>query len=508
MQDEATQPRGGVVVASGYGLKVYVERGHLAVHDGIGGDRRTRRYARVHSGVERLVVLGQSGYVTFDALKWLRDIGAAFVQIDSDARLVASTASVGTDQPALRRAQALAADAAVGTEVARSLLRDKIRGQATLRPELGNDQRPQFFDAALAEMDHADTIEQLLGVEAAAALAYWEAWRGLDVRFGARDRADAPTHWLTFGQRHSPLTSSPRLAANPPIAILNYLYSFLEAEATLACHAVGLDPGLGVFHRDRKSRNSLALDIMEACRPAVDAYLLALLQQRTLRRRDFVETRRGVCRLLPGLAKELAVTAPVWRRHVAPVAERVARMLAVAAGQDAPATQLTGTARRQAWDGRRRRPKRSSSDNLSLPSTCRACGGELANRRRRVCDGCRRDRAIEAGKAARPVAAAVLDQLRDGGRDPAHGGDAARRRGLKNRSHQAAVSKWNSHHDKPDRALFSRELTPRLRRLTTKELVEATGLSEHYCSLIRLGKRIPHPRHWEALRGAVGDDAS
>ena len=60
MQDQATPPRGGVVVASGYGLKVYVERGHLAVHDGIGGDRRTRRYARVHSGVERLVVPGRA----------------------------------------------------------------------------------------------------------------------------------------------------------------------------------------------------------------------------------------------------------------------------------------------------------------------------------------------------------------------------------------------------------------------------------------------------------------
>jgi hypothetical protein len=28
----------------------------------------------------------------------------------------------------------------------------------------------------------------------------------------------------------------------------------------------------------------------------------------------------------------------------------------------------------------------------------------------------------------------------------------------------------------------------------------ATGLGEHYCSLIRLGKKILHPRHWDALR--------
>jgi hypothetical protein len=49
--------------------------------------------------------------------------------------------------------------------------------------------------------------------------------------------------------------------------------------------------------------------------------------------------------------------------------------------------------------------------------------------------------------------------------------------------------------------VFTREVLPVLRGATISQLVAATGLSEHYCSLIRLGKRVPHPRHWEALRG-------
>ena len=32
------------------------------------------------------------------------------------------------------------------------------------------------------------------------------------------------------------------------------------------------------------------------------------------------------------------------------------------------------------------------------------------------------------------------------------------------------------------------------------DLVAATGLSEHYCSLIRLGKRTPHARHWHRFQ--------
>jgi hypothetical protein len=95
----------------------------------------------------------------------------------------------------------------------------------------------------------------------------------------------------------------------------------------------------------------------------------------------------------------------------------------------------------------------------------------------------------------------VLASLRAEERDPGHGGTAAERRGVKNRAHQRAVNEWSG--EKPDRSVFIAEILPRLRTLSISTLATATGLSEHYCSLIRLGKRIPHPRHWEGLRQLV-----
>jgi CRISPR-associated endonuclease Cas1 len=83
------------------------------------------------------------------------------------------------------------------------------------------------------------------------------------------------------------------MAANPANAILNYLYALLEAECRIACLAIGLDPGLGIVHADQRSRDSLALDIMEAVRPDVDAYVLDLLASRVFAARDFHETRQG-----------------------------------------------------------------------------------------------------------------------------------------------------------------------------------------------------------------------
>src|SRR5947209_46938 len=64
-----------------------------------------------------------------------------------------------------------------------------------------------------------------------AAYAYWSAWSAVPVPFPPRDRSAVPQHWLTFGQRQSPLSNSPRMAINPANAILNYLYALLEIES-------------------------------------------------------------------------------------------------------------------------------------------------------------------------------------------------------------------------------------------------------------------------------------
>ena len=93
-------------------------------------------------------------------------------------------------------------------------------------------------------------------IEASAALAYWSAWSNLSIQYPRTDLRRVPDHWQVFGARVSPLTGSPRLAVNPPNAILNYLYAVLESEARLAAAELGLDPGLGVLHKDRPNRES------------------------------------------------------------------------------------------------------------------------------------------------------------------------------------------------------------------------------------------------------------
>lgn len=493
-------PARGLVVARGAGIKVRVTDSWLVVEDGIGVGRRVRRFRRTDR-MTRLVVIGRSGYVSFEAIRWLYDVGASLVHIDPEGTVLASSTASGPVIPSLRRAQALASVSDAGLEAARMLLSAKVEGQASLLGDLPAGEASRLgLSLGLEEIRSARDVHGLLAGELRAAGAYWDAWAPLPVRVAPRKGrpGDLPEHWLRFGGRASLLTGAPRMATNPANALLNYLYALLSAETTLACQAVGLDPGLGIFHADRDhtvGRAAFSFDAMEAVRPAVDAYVLAILTQRTLRSEDFGETRKGACRISLTFAGELAETVSTWRELVAPYVERVAHILGGRAGSG----PLTRAGHLAAWESRRpghRRRKRAAVP--SLPGTCRDCGSELPTRRHRYCEACRRRRWEENAPRARENAAAVLAVLRSEQRDPGHGGQAAKLRGAKNAAHQRAVREWEG--DRPDPALFAAEILPGLRGKPISVLAAATGLSEHYCSLIRLGKRVPHPRHWDVLR--------
>jgi CRISP-associated protein Cas1 len=83
-----------------------------------------------------------------------------------------------------------------------------------------------------------------------------------------------PPHWLPIGNRQSPLSGSARNAVSPAQACVNYLYAVMATELTIALHGAGFDPALGILHLDKEDRASLAYDLLELARPAVDAWAL------------------------------------------------------------------------------------------------------------------------------------------------------------------------------------------------------------------------------------------
>jgi len=69
----------GVLVLSGFGIGVRMQRGHLQIEDGVGMERRMIRLPRVGHGLKRLIVIGTDGFVSLSALEWLTEQDASFV---------------------------------------------------------------------------------------------------------------------------------------------------------------------------------------------------------------------------------------------------------------------------------------------------------------------------------------------------------------------------------------------------------------------------------------------
>src|SRR5579862_8487364 len=126
---QAPAPPHGVLTLFGYGISVRVERGHLTYKDGIGTARREARFPRVRHGLRRLVVIGSDGMISLAALRWLADQDAAFVMLDRDGSVLATTGPVRPSDARLRRAQALAIKSGAGLQITKELISKKLAGQ-------------------------------------------------------------------------------------------------------------------------------------------------------------------------------------------------------------------------------------------------------------------------------------------------------------------------------------------------------------------------------------------
>jgi len=106
-------PDRGVCVVDGYGIKIRVDKRHLVVSDGVGNHRREARFHKATHKLDRLVILGHTGYITLEAIRWLTDAGIGIIHLDANGHRLGTSTDLGLNHPALRRAQALAASSPI-----------------------------------------------------------------------------------------------------------------------------------------------------------------------------------------------------------------------------------------------------------------------------------------------------------------------------------------------------------------------------------------------------------
>jgi hypothetical protein len=183
------------------------------------------------------------------------------------------------------------------------------------------------------------------------------------------------------------------------------------------------------------------------------------------------------------------------------IVERAAHLLAAKAGGRVPRlTPLTCANYTAGWD--KRRAARSRPERAIVPTRgCAACGAQIPVGKAKLCADCRTSKNRDHPNDNRAKVNDALARMRTEGEDAARGGAAGRQRAAKNVAHQRAASRRAGPISDP--SVFATEILPRLRDLTSSQIAAATGLSQHYCALIRGGRKTPHPRHRTALQAVA-----
>jgi CRISPR-associated protein Cas1 len=170
-------------------------------------------------------------------------------------------------------------------EFARTVVRAKIQGarkvaagfaKHCLAETLG--EAPRRLQESLDAVDAAQSVDELRGVEGAAARAYFDLfrrWNRSPLPFEGREK---------------------RGAATPVNVLLNLGYSLLTQELNGLIEAAGLDPAAGFYHKPDADRPSLACDWVEEFRhPLVDRLVLRVINQGTIGLEDFIDLEeRGI----------------------------------------------------------------------------------------------------------------------------------------------------------------------------------------------------------------------
>ena len=262
--------------------------------------------------VDRCVIHGAQTRLDSGVLMKLAEAGATTVLMSPRSpRRVAIVLGPQHNDAAIRLAQATRVmDDSFCRGWALDVVRAKIARQRRTLQQLRKarpDARKPLFDAEqtlaaiardLDAYDRADApaLGNLRGREGAAARAY----------FGGLAAVFAPALNFTGRNRRPP--------RDPVNACLSLGYTLLHAQAIHACITSGLDPLLGFYHRPAFGRESLASDLIEPLRPAVDLWVWGLLRSRALREEHFTQD-KGACLL--GKAGRQSFYAE-WELHHTP----------------------------------------------------------------------------------------------------------------------------------------------------------------------------------------------
>jgi len=228
------------------------------------------------SKIEAVLIFGNVQFTT-QAVCELFEHGIEMALLTKSGRLIGQLTSPATKNIDLRVVQFRQhGDEKFKLGLSRAIVKGKVNNCRSImtsfsynHPSIDLSGELAALDAAVMNADRTDSVSALRGVEGSAASSYFGGF-GKMLLGG-----------FTFiGRKKHPST-------DPVNALLSFGYTLIFNEISSLLDGLGFDPYLGYFHEVEYGRASLACDIQEEFRAAVDRFTLNLINNTMLTTADF-----------------------------------------------------------------------------------------------------------------------------------------------------------------------------------------------------------------------------
>ena len=174
--------------------------------------------------------------------------------------------------------------------IGETLVKEKIKHSVNLLSQLS-----RYYDVKSLKIER-EVSDSLLTYEGNAAIQYWHSLSSIFNKLAPEFR---------FTDRNGRKHSWNMNASDEINALLNYGYAILETEVRKDLNAIGLDLSIGFLHELKDGRSSLVYDAQELYRWLIDLSVIQLLEEKKLKKSDFIVTENYSIRLRETTAKAL-----------------------------------------------------------------------------------------------------------------------------------------------------------------------------------------------------------
>ena len=300
------------LLITGFGTSINVDKRKLIITNKLKGTKLEFFPHKInHDGI---IIDGHTGNITFEAMRWLSKHNINLTLLNWNGHLLANVMPEQPKSGKLRIKQYQKyLDSEARFEIALKIVQAKVEHSLNLLEELSRfyesvdiakiKKAVEKEDLFLLQImknskkqDISKSIKQLMTYEGRIAEIYLDNLTAIFNQLYSE---------FNFTGRKNKSNSRNYNASDEINALLNYGYAILESEVRKIINSIGLDYSIGFLHEINQSRTPLVYDMQELFRWLIDVSVIQLLEEKKIKKSDFIITENYHTRLGEDVAKLL-----------------------------------------------------------------------------------------------------------------------------------------------------------------------------------------------------------